>query len=458
MKRNIISILATIFVWASAAAAPAGEVVSTQQFRGADGDVEYAVAQQDGDKYKVSFKVIADDKDSELMRIINSGKDINVSTSSQRLFTTKVVEKSKLRGVVVAMLESEPVDASRMTEIMAARGETLRLGATGFALVMFPTEGDVVFSDMKRVMSEFPQFAELSKAPIPVTNTIVAPADPATTQPAVQPAVTAPVAQAKVEEKKEETPAQVTAPAKKGLTIDFSNATEFKTRNENGLFKISGTSIPSNVLNAASKMHFVQQSLMKTNQCRTAAMNMSTGGIYIYASNGYAYSSGMPHGFVENIKTFNQTKTTINDVVLTESNKWIIIYERNGYKTSGELPRTLIDKLGASNLANEQIRNVSLNDNGDWLVITNKGISCSGGAVQEFLDLAKEHHGKVEAAFISSNGAMIAMCKNGMECKNVPANVVEAMKTLQFIPKMIKFTDVGYYIISDGKTLVKYFL
>ena len=82
MKRNIISIFAAICVWAGSMAVPASEVVSTQQFRGADGDVEYAVAQQEDGKYKVSFKVIADDKDTELMRILNSGKEINVSTAS----------------------------------------------------------------------------------------------------------------------------------------------------------------------------------------------------------------------------------------------------------------------------------------------------------------------------------------------------------------------------------------
>ena len=205
-------------------------------------------------------------------------------------------------------------------------------------------------------------------------------------------------------------------------------------------------------------MHFVHQQLMKAGQCNTAAMNMSTGGIFIYKGNGYAYSSNLPIEFVTNIKSFNRPNCQIKDIALTESNKWVIIYERNGYKTSAKLPQALVDKLGAANLANEQIRNVSLNDNGDWLLITNKGISSSNGAVADFLARAKEAHGKVEAAFISSNGAMMAMCKNGVYCHRVPMSVIEAMKTIQFVPKMIKFTDVGYYIITNGKDLVKYSL
>lgn len=457
MKRNIISIFAAICVWAGAMAVPASEVVSTQQFRGADGDVEYAVAQQEDGKYKVSFKVIADDKDTELMRILNSGKDINVSTSSERLFTTKVVEKSKLRGVVVAMLESEPVDAKRINEVMAARGETLRLGAAGYALVMFPTQGDVVFSDLKRVMQEFPQFAEASKTQeqIPVTNTIVEPVKP-TEQPVAETVKT--VEQPAVEPAKPAEQAAAKPLSKLEAALQNQPESPVKAKNDNGLFKITGTSVPSNTMNAASKMHFVHQQLMKAGQCSTAAMNMSTGGIFIYSGNGYAYSSGFPTEFVTNIKAFNRPNCQIKDIVLTESNKWIVIYERNGYKTSSGLPRPLIDKLGAANLANEQIRNVSLNDNGDWLLITNKGVSSSEGAVAEFLARAKDAHGKVEAAFISSNGAMMAVCKNGVYCHRVPISVVEAMKTIDFVPKMIKFTDVGYYIITNGKNLVKYSL
>lgn len=454
MKRNIISIFAAICVWATAMAAPAVDVASTQQFRGADGDVEYAVSQQEDGKYKISFKVIADDKDTELMRILNSGKDINVSTSSERLFTTKVVEKSKLRGVVVAMLESEAVDASRINEVMAARGETLRLGAAGYALVMFPTGGDVVFSDLKRVMQEFPQFAEVSKTQesIPVTNTIVEPVKP-TEQPTVE--TPKPAEQPAVEPAQ---PAEAKPLSKLEAALQNQPESPVNVKNENGLFKITGTSVPSNTMNAASKMHFVHQQLMKAGQCSTAAMNMSTGGIFIYSGNGYAYSSGFPTEFVTNIKAFNRPNCQIKDVVLTESNKWIVIYERNGYKTSAGLPRPLIDKLGAANLANEQIRNVSLNDNGDWLLITNKGVSSSEGAVAEFLARAKDAHGKVEAAFISSKGAMMAVCKNGVYCHRVPISVVEAMKTIDFVPKMIKFTDVGYYIITNGKNLVKYSL
>ena len=52
---------------------------------------------------------------------------------------------------------------------------------------------------------------------------------------------------------------------------------------------------------------------------------------------------------------------------------------------------------------------------------------------------------------------MIACCKNGVYNKNIPYNLAEALKKLTFKPKVIKFTDNGLYLITDGESQNYYF-
>ncbi len=55
-------------------------------------------------------------------------------------------------------------------------------------------------------------------------------------------------------------------------------------------------------------------------------------------------------------------------------------------------------------------------------------------------------------------GSMIACCANGVYYQNVPSNVIDKIKSLSYIPKVVKFTDDGLYLITDGKSAYTYFL
>ncbi len=63
-----------------------------------------------------------------------------------------------------------------------------------------------------------------------------------------------------------------------------------------------------------------------------------------------------------------------------------------------------------------------------------------------------------DSMFISANGAMIACCANGVYYQNVPSNVIDKIKSLSYIPKVVKFTDDGLYLITDGESAYTYFL
>lgn len=402
--------------------------LTEKELRGADGDVRYSLTRLDDGNFRIELNVVADDKDTELMRILNSGKAVNVSASAGKLFSTRLVDKQKLRGTVVAKLQSDPMDADRVAQIAATAGETLRLGAEGFALVMFPSGSDVAMPSLDAMLGKH-GVAEKS-------NELVAFGSVDNSAPKPEP---------KVEEKQPEQPKPVL------------QGTPCKFKNENGLFKVEGTSVAVSGLTNGNMLR-VQESLLRTKQCKTAAMNMSTGGLYIYSSNGYCTTAGLPKMLHDVLKVLNVPHTNMTEVALTEKNKWIIIYEKSGYKTSEGLPRAMIEKMSECNATKQQFKSVAMDDDGSWVVVSNKGYWCNGAGLQEFLDAAKAKFGSVQAVHYTPSGSKIAICKNGIACDNVPEPVVKALKTLEFEPKVIKFTEDGRYIITDGKSRVEYYL
>ena len=74
-----------------------------------------------------------------------------------------------------------------------------------------------------------------------------------------------------------------------------------------------------------------------------------------------------------------------------------------------------------------------------------------------FILKAEELYEEVYYAYITNYG-MIACCKNGVYYKNIPSNLAEALKKLTFKPKVIKFTDNGLYLITDGESQNYYFM
>lgn len=226
-------------------------------------------------------------------------------------------------------------------------------------------------------------------------------------------------------------------------------------KNENGLFKVVGTCVtPTKEM--SGNMLRVQESLLRTKQCKTAAFNMSTGGLYIYSSNGYCTTQGMKKGLIDVLKTLNVPHTHITEVALTESNKWIIIYEKNGFKTSEGIPHSMIEKMTECNLTKKNIKCVALNDDGQWVVLSNKDYWCEGEEINNFIYKSVEKYGSLQYFHFTPGGAMLALCKRAIVCHNVPAAVINSLKTLEFQPKVIKFTDDGRYIITDNKSLVDY--
>lgn len=389
--------------------------------RGADGDVDYTLEYNKAKGvYDVKFTIAADDKDSPLMRLLKGGEPVQLGTPGEVLLTANVTGIEQVRGTVIATLMTEGLTFAQVKKVLNAHGDLLLSSKQGGNAVVIASTGDCVFPALPAMVDKIS-----AASGVLVAQTI--PEQP----------------------KKDVTPEQPKKPQPKV----YLASTEFSGQNENGLFKFSGTWGQSS-LEPNGRLLTVQESLMRTKECKTAAMNLSTGGLYIYSSNGYATTARLPKALVETLRYLNVPHTNVNEVVLTESNKWIIVYEKSGYKTSAGLPKALLERMQQCNTAKQNFKSITLTDDGSWAVVTNKGYWSEGDELTEFLAQAQKKYGGIQSIHRTCNGAMVAVCKRGVYCHNVPQSMVTELKTLEFEPRMIEFTDDGLYIITDGKSKV----
>ena len=159
------------------------------------------------------------------------------------------------------------------------------------------------------------------------------------------------------------------------------------------------------------------------------------------------------------IEEANSSNAEITDINITENGNYVIILGGSGYWTLG-YPDAFLKKLEqyrTGDLRDDNILSACFNDRGEWVVITDKHYSYSNETIKNFILKAEELYEEVYYAYITNYG-MIACCKNGVYYKNIPSNLAEALKKLTFKPKVIKFTDNGLYLITDGESQNYYFM
>ena len=178
----------------------------------------------------------------------------------------------------------------------------------------------------------------------------------------------------------------------------------------------------------------------------------------MYGNRGYAYTGSTPSKLKKRIEEANSSNAEITDINITENGNYVIILGGSGYWTLG-YPDAFLKKLEqyrTGDLRDDNILSACFNDRGEWVVITDKHYSYSNETIKNFILKAEELYEEVYYAYITNYG-MIACCKYGVYYKNIPSNLAEALKKLTFKPKVIKFTDNGLYLITDGESQNYYF-
>ena len=104
--------------------------------------------------------------------------------------------------------------------------------------------------------------------------------------------------------------------------------------------------------------------------------------------------------------------------------------------------------LSQYNKNSENIYCVSIAENGDFVVISDKHIEASNTTDLSNLKKATEKYGHVKYACVTNRG-LIVVCENGIFYSNIPTNLEVKLKSINFRPDKVVFTDSGTYLITN---------
>ena len=154
------------------------------------------------------------------------------------------------------------------------------------------------------------------------------------------------------------------------------------------------------------------------------------------------------------LEGYKKSGNRINEIAITPNNKYVIVVENNGFSNNTGLPE-LDKELTRANNARETIQSVSMSDNGNWAVITDQHYT-SAGYFNE-IETARKKYGEVYSVSMT-NKAVVICCRKGVYYKNIPKKLADDLSQLYWIPKYIKFTDGGTFLITDGKSSFWYYM
>lgn len=222
----------------------------------------------------------------------------------------------------------------------------------------------------------------------------------------------------------------------------------------NTIFSFSGTMTQTAIAKKSSVL-YIKNTIDKWKQCKTGTITTNGAGVCVYGSK-YAYTEGVPEDLQKRIREAN---TPIVDIHITEQGKYVMILEHRGYWTNGYPEAFLkeLERFRVGDLKADKIASACFNDKGDWVIVSDKHYTYSSNEIGEFLKQAVELYGTLRSVSLTGNG-IIACCESGVYYKNIPSNLAKCLPHLTFKPQVIKFTDNGFFLITDGVSKYEYYL
>jgi len=209
----------------------------------------------------------------------------------------------------------------------------------------------------------------------------------------------------------------------------------------------------------AKELKVLRDAISEWGELRTGAISEYGTGIAIYGNGGYqATMRGNEFKeFGDALDKFKKSDTRISDVAFNKDGNYVFILGNYGYAFYG-VPKEFEDALLKLYNSNEKILSVSLDDNDNWAYVSAKHFGASDNENYAFMQEASEKYGKLESVCITTKGIVVC-CRNGVYFKNVPKSVVDALIEFNnsgMRPKVVKFTDSGTYLITDGESSYTY--
>jgi len=194
---------------------------------------------------------------------------------------------------------------------------------------------------------------------------------------------------------------------------------------------------------------------------RTGAILSDGTGIVINGSNGYSYTGmgDMYKTLKDKIIQYNKDKERISDVTFNNKGHYAIIRNDYGYGTEG-LPSDFLNMLKSRNEDKDKILSVSLDNSDNWAYVTDKYYNASNTRDYDMMKEASNKFGRILGVCITTKG-IIVVCANGAYFKGIPSKVVERLREFLkdgHIPQVVKFTDKGTCLITDGDSSYNYYM
>lgn len=238
-----------------------------------------------------------------------------------------------------------------------------------------------------------------------------------------------------------------------GKTIDNSALTY--THSGGNVYKLIGTT--RTYTDNATGLSHLTENIKKWEQCRTGAITSVGKGVVVYANNGYA-STGIPNDLSEKIKYANDNSLRIHDVCMSSNgNYWCIAYGDGGWRSWATT--SFNEKMKACHSTNEKIVSISINNSGEWVIVTDKHLYASSTTFQNKLSEVSDLFGYIYSVALTEMGYVIC-ADRGVYYHNIPTKVLEKIKAMAStkIIKVLKFTDDGTVLLTDGESSFKYYM
>ena len=235
----------------------------------------------------------------------------------------------------------------------------------------------------------------------------------------------------------------------------YNNSGFSYTHSGGKVYKLVGTT-RTHTNNATGLTHLTEN-IKKWNQCRTGAITSVGKGVAIYGNNGYA-STGIPNDLSEKIKYANDNSLRIHDVCMSANGTyWCIVYGSGGWQSWA--PTSFNEKMKACHSASEKIVSISINNSGEWVIINDKHLYASNTVFQSKLSEVSDLFGYIYSVALTDKGYVICADK-GVYYNNIPTKVLEKIKETAStkIIKVLKYTDDGTVLLTDGESSYRYYM
>ncbi len=199
---------------------------------------------------------------------------------------------------------------------------------------------------------------------------------------------------------------------------------------------------------STSPHSYIKGIIRERRACRVAALTDYGAGVMVSGANNWAISN-IPTALKESMEESDKLDQRITDIHITENGAYVAIFGTNGYATSGA-PSGMVKELQELHANAEAVQSACFNDNNEFIIVTEKTIYHNlGDGFADMIKQTNEKYGTIRAASMT-NGSFILCANSGVFLFNAPRCIARALDKLNFLPRCIKYTDDGDYIITDG--------